>query len=99
MKSACSGDVRPTAPSARHRSVANPTPRRRVRGACAVALAGILYGASTEPLAWVLSGAVDAEAFLSIRFAFAAAALLLFCRRPVAAPAAPLQRGGGFGPA
>jgi drug/metabolite transporter (DMT)-like permease len=97
MKSACSGDVRPTAPPARHRSVAHPTPRRRVRGASALALAGILYGASTEPLAWVMSGGVDAEAFLSIRFAFAAAALLLFCRGPVADPVALLKAGVGCG--
>src|SRR3954464_5866661 len=93
MKSACSGDVRPTAPSARHRSVAHPTPRRRVLGACALAPAGILYGASTEPLAWVMSGGVDAEGFLSIRFAFAAGALLLFCRGPVADPVALLKAG------
>ena len=99
MKSACSGDVRPTAPPARHRSVAHPTPRRRVLGAGALALAGILYGASTEPLAWVMSGGVDAEAFLSIRFAFAAAALLLFCRGPVADPVALLKAGVGCGPA
>ena len=66
-------------------------------GACALALAGILYGASTEPLAWVLSGGVDAEAFLSIRFAFAAAALLLFCRGPVADPVALLKAGVGCG--
>jgi drug/metabolite transporter (DMT)-like permease len=97
MESACSGDVRPTAPTARHRSVAHPTPRRRVLGAFALALAGILYGGSTEPLAWVLSGGVDAEAFLSIRFAFAAAALLLFCRGPVADPVALLKAGVGCG--
>ena len=77
--------------------MAHPTPRRRVLGACALALAGILYGASTEPLAWVLSGGVDAEAFLSIRFAFAAAALLLFCRGPVADPVALLKAGVGCG--
>src|SRR4051794_38129590 len=97
MKSACSGDVRPSAPTARHRSVAHPTPRRRVLGACALALAGALYGASTEPLAWVLSSGVDAEAFLSLRFAFAAVALLLFCRRPVADPVALLKAGVGCG--
>ena len=97
MQSACSGDVRPTASPARHRSVVHPTPRRRVLGACALALAGILYGASTEPLAWVLSGGVDAEAFLSVRFAFAAAALLLFCRGPVADPVALLKAGVGCG--
>src|SRR4051794_1734878 len=93
MKSACSGDVRPTAPPARHRSVAHPTPRRRVLGAGALALAGILYGASTEPLAWVMSGGVDAEAVLSIPFAVAAGAPLLFCPGPVADPVALLKAG------
>jgi drug/metabolite transporter (DMT)-like permease len=44
-----------------------------------------------------MSGGVDAEAFLSIRFAFAAAALLLFCRGPVADPVALLKAGVGCG--
>jgi drug/metabolite transporter (DMT)-like permease len=68
-----------------------------VLGACALALAGVLYGASTEPLAWVLSRGVDAEAFLSLRFAFATVALLLFCRRPVVDPIALLKSGVGCG--
>ena len=82
---------------ARPRSMSRVLARRPVLGACALALAGTLYGASTEPLAWVLSSGVDAEAFLSLRFAFAAVALLLFCRRPVTDPVALLKAGVGCG--
>jgi drug/metabolite transporter (DMT)-like permease len=83
--------------AARPRSRSQVLARRPVLGAGALALAGTLYGASTEPLAWVLSSGVDAEAFLSLRFAFAAVALLLFCRRPVADPVALLKAGVGCG--
>ena len=66
-------------------------------GVIALVLAGILYGSSTEPLARVLTGGVNSSAFLSIRFAFAAAALLLFCRRPVRDPLALAAAGTGCG--
>lgn len=82
---------------ARPRSTTHVFAQRPVLGACALALAGILYGASTEPLAWVLSSGVDAETFLSLRFAFATVALLPFCRRPVIDPVALLKAGVGCG--
>ena len=97
MKPGRGRGVHRAARCARPRPVARVLARRPLLGACALALAGTLYGASTEPLAWVLSSGVDAEAFLSLRFAFAAVALLLFCRRPVADPVALLKAGVGCG--
>ena len=97
MKPERSRGVNRAARCARPRSVTYMLARRPVLGACALALAGTLYGASTAPLAWVLRSGVDAEAFLSLRFAFAAVVLLLFCRRPVADPVALLKAGVGCG--
>src|SRR4051794_23746223 len=53
-----------------------PSTQRRL-AACALALAGTLYGASTEPLDRALSTGASPSAFVAVRFAFAAIALLI----------------------
>jgi drug/metabolite transporter (DMT)-like permease len=73
-----------------------PSTQRRL-AACALALAGTLYGASTEPLDRALSTGASPSAFVAVRFAFAAFALLIFCRRPIDRPATLAMAGLGCG--
>jgi drug/metabolite transporter (DMT)-like permease len=52
---------------------------------------------STEPLDRALSTGASPSAFVAVRFAFAAFALLIFCRRPIDCPATLAMAGLGCG--
>jgi drug/metabolite transporter (DMT)-like permease len=83
------------APGSGMPALAPSTQRRLAAGA--LALAGTLYGASTDPLDRALSTGASPSAFVAVRFAFAAFALLIFCRRPIDRPATLAMAGLGCG--